>query len=69
MNELYTQRLCITFCVLIWKVIIMYSKPSLVVVVKPCSQWVAYGPPKKKQNKTKWPQVIETKGWHVAYGP
>ncbi len=46
----------------------MCSKPSLVVVVKPCSQWVAYGPPKKTK-KQKRPQVIETKGWHVAYGP
>jgi hypothetical protein len=49
----------------------MYSKLSIVVVVKPCSQWVAYGPPKKKKQKQKQkrPQVIETSGWHVAYGP
>jgi hypothetical protein len=57
------------FCVLIWKIITIYSKPSLV-VVKPCSWRVAYGPKKikSKQNKKK-PQVIETNGWHVAYGP
>jgi hypothetical protein len=50
---LYTKVVCITFHVLIWKIITMYSKPLVVVVVKPCSRWVAFDPQKNKIKKKK----------------